>query len=279
MKHYPHHIGDFDRATRHLSRIERSVYRDLMDLYYDTEAPLPLDIDLLCRKILAKSNEEVTAVEQTLNEFFTRTERGWWHERCEEVIDCYRANTTQKSVAGKASALKKQAKRQRALNGCSTDDSTDVVTDVERQINGTSTNHKPITNNHKPSLSTKAPAVVDAELFPNVDQKVISDFKALRKAKKAPISATAMQTIAEEAKRAGMTLEQALVVCCARGWQGFKAEWIAQAQAGPASARGRPDAMNLAGLDYGSSAKAMRESIARMTPDMTPADIENLQEF
>ena len=23
MKHYPHHIGDFDKATRHLTRIER----------------------------------------------------------------------------------------------------------------------------------------------------------------------------------------------------------------------------------------------------------------
>ena len=43
MKHYPHHIRDFNQATRHLTRIERSVYRDLMDLYYDTELPLMLD--------------------------------------------------------------------------------------------------------------------------------------------------------------------------------------------------------------------------------------------
>jgi len=48
MNYYPHHIGDFNSATRHLTRIERSVYRDLIELYYDTEAPLSRDVDKLC---------------------------------------------------------------------------------------------------------------------------------------------------------------------------------------------------------------------------------------
>ena len=71
MKHYPHHIGDFDKATRHLTRIERSVYRDMIDLYYDTEQRLTLDFDSLCRKIIARSNEESTAVQQVLNSVST----------------------------------------------------------------------------------------------------------------------------------------------------------------------------------------------------------------
>lgn len=90
MKHYPHHIGAFDKATRHLTRIERSVYRDLIDLYYDTECRLTLDKNALCRRILARSNEESTAVEQVLNEFFTQTPTGWYHDRCEEEIEAYR---------------------------------------------------------------------------------------------------------------------------------------------------------------------------------------------
>lgn len=146
MKHYPHHIGDFDKATRHLSRLERSVYRDLIDMYYDTEDQLPLDVPMICRKIIARSDEEVTAVQQTLNEFFTKTERGWWQERCEEVLEAYRANTSQKSQAGKASAAKKASKRQQALNARS----TDVGTGVEQTNNGTSTNQKPITINQEP---------------------------------------------------------------------------------------------------------------------------------
>ena len=76
MNYYPHHIGDFDKATRHLSRIERSVYRDMIEIYYDTESQLTLDIKSLCRIVLAKTNEELTAVEQVLNEFFNKTKNG-----------------------------------------------------------------------------------------------------------------------------------------------------------------------------------------------------------
>ena len=143
MNFYPHHIGDFDKATRHCSRLERSVYRDLMDLYYDTEKPLSLDFAAVCRKIIANSNEESTAVERVLNEFFTETPTGWYHERCEEEISKYHANNSQKSLAGKASAAKKALKKQQALNGCSTD--------VERTRNGTPTNQEPRTKNQEPS--------------------------------------------------------------------------------------------------------------------------------
>lgn len=160
MKHYPHHIGDFDRATRHLTRIERSVYRDLIDLYYDTERPLTLDRAALCRRIIANSNEESTAVEQTLNEFFTETPTGWFHERCETEIDAYRANASQRAQAGKASAEAKRLRKLQALNGNSTSvdaplpcRSNEVLTDG----NGESTNREPGTVNRKPD---KQPTVV-----------------------------------------------------------------------------------------------------------------------
>ncbi|SFM64044.1 YdaU family protein [Rugamonas rubra] len=150
MNFYPHHIGDFDRATRHLSRIERSIYRDLMDVYYDTEARLTLDQPALCRKILARSNEEVTAVEQVLNEFFTKTPTGWYHQRCEDELEAYRNSTSQKSLAGKASAAKRAIQKQEALNGVS----TAVPTAVEQPNNGTPTNQEPITKNQEPNTST-----------------------------------------------------------------------------------------------------------------------------
>ena len=142
MNHYPHHIGDFDKATRHLTRIERSIYRDLIELYYDTEAELTLDLPALCRKIIARSNEESTAVEQVLNEFFIKTATGWFHSRCDQEIENYRLNNSQKAAAGRASAAKKAAKRQQALNG--------NPTDVERTLNGRSTDEEQ-TNNGTPT--------------------------------------------------------------------------------------------------------------------------------
>jgi uncharacterized protein YdaU (DUF1376 family) len=159
VNHYPHHIGDFDKATRHLTRVERSIYRDLIELYYDTETVLTLDLPSLCRRILARSNEESTAVEQTLNEFFIKTASGWYHERCEQEIEAFRSGTTQKSLAGKASAAARAKKREenlQKLNG--------VSTLVERSLNsvstagnGTPTNLEPRTYNQEPTEELAPP--------------------------------------------------------------------------------------------------------------------------
>lgn len=153
MRHYPHHIGDFDRATRHLTRIERSVYRDLIDLYYDTEQRLTLDLAALCRRIVARTNEESTAVQQVLNEFFTETPTGWYHDRCEVEIAEYHANTSQRAMAGKASAEAKRRKKLQALN--------ENATSVERTLKSVATDCQQNSTNHKPiNQSTNQPISV-----------------------------------------------------------------------------------------------------------------------
>lgn len=80
-------------------------------------------------------------------------------------------------------------------------------------------------------------ASADADLFPGVASEVVADFRALRKAKKAPITETAVAGIQREAEKAGLTLEQALRACCERGWTGFKAEWVHDARGSPGGAR------------------------------------------
>lgn len=59
-----------------------------------------------------------------------------------------------------------------------------------------------------------------------VGEQVWDDFLSLRKAKRAPLSATALASIAKEAEKAAMHIEEALTECITRGWQGFKAEWM-----------------------------------------------------
>lgn len=60
--------------------------------------------------------------------------------------------------------------------------------------------------------------------------QIWSDFLALRNARHAPLTETALNIIRKEAEKAGITLEQALETCCMRGWQGFKAEWYLKGQ-------------------------------------------------
>lgn len=62
----------------------------------------------------------------------------------------------------------------------------------------------------------------------DVPEKTWNDFLAIRKAKRAPLTETALNGIRTEAEKSGLSLSQALDECCARGWQGFKADWMAK---------------------------------------------------
>ena len=66
----------------------------------------------------------------------------------------------------------------------------------------------------------------------DVAEIVWSDFIALRRAKRAPLTQTALDGIRREADKAGVLLGEALSICCERGWQGFRADWYTQAPAG-----------------------------------------------
>lgn len=73
----------------------------------------------------------------------------------------------------------------------------------------------------------KTPRSASVEPPEGVSLKTWTDFLKLRKAKRAPLTETALDGIRVEADKAGYTLEQALSTCCLRGWQGFEADWVA----------------------------------------------------
>lgn len=87
MNFYPHHIGDYLTATAHLTWQEDCAYRRLLDVYYSREQALPTEIAQACRLVRAVSKDERKAVETVLTEFFTLTESGWGHSRCELEIE------------------------------------------------------------------------------------------------------------------------------------------------------------------------------------------------
>jgi hypothetical protein len=73
-------------------------------------------------------------------------------------------------------------------------------------------------------------------LLADVDPQIASDWQALRKQKKAAVTQTAVNGIRSEAKKAGLSMQDALVLCCQMGWGGFKAGWVESARAPPATA-------------------------------------------
>lgn len=69
------------------------------------------------------------------------------------------------------------------------------------------------------------------------------DFLAVRKTKKAPLTPTALAQIVAAAAKAGYTLEAALQMCCERGWQAFRADWVTPQKS--------PRGGSLSGMNYG----------------------------
>lgn len=66
---------------------------------------------------------------------------------------------------------------------------------------------------------------LSALLALGVDAQVAADWLAVRKAKRAALTQTALDDVVTEAHKAGISVAQAVRICAARGWQGFRASW------------------------------------------------------
>jgi len=199
MHFYSFNIGDYMSHTLHLSPMEDLAYRRCLDIYYLHEKPLPEDIGEVARLIrMPQHKPEVT---QVLKEFFTHdVGTGYVHKRTDEEITKYQAKIQSAIRAGKASALARS-------NASST----------KVQLN-----KKQETLNKKQETNIKRPR--------NVSKKTWDDFLTHRKNKKAPLTETALIGIKNEVKKTTISLEDALVMCQARGWQSFKSDWINKEQ-------------------------------------------------
>jgi len=90
MNYYPFHIGDYASATRHLSWDEDAAYRRLLDIYYTTEKPLPVDMRAIFRLVMASTDAHREAVKTVVNEFFELTDSGWVNGRADAEIAAMR---------------------------------------------------------------------------------------------------------------------------------------------------------------------------------------------
>lgn len=217
MIYFEHHIGDYAAATAHLSLLEDAIYSRLLRRYYLQEEALPADVKQVARLAGARSQEELEAFQTVLDEFFTLTDTGWHNKRADEEIERYQAKQD-KARASAAARWSKDA----------------MPSDSERNASALRTHcegnalHTPNTN-----ISTSLRSVEKArkrasapDCPDDVDPQTWSDWLALRKAKKAPVTETVLDQARREARKASLTLTQFLQVWCARGSQGLQADWL-----------------------------------------------------
>lgn len=208
MHFYQFHIGDYKSHTHHLSHIEDLAFRRLLDYYYLHEVPIK-QRDIARQIGMRDYEQEVLSI---LDEFFESTEKGYINPRADKEIAKYRKFAED----GKKGASIRWAKGlDSPPNGeaNSPPNATPIATN----------NQEPITNNQEPK---KKPTVVGAP--EGVSIEVWKSFVEQRKKARAVITDLVITQIRSEAEKIGWTLEQAMSECVARGWRGFKAEWIKQ---------------------------------------------------
>lgn len=247
------------------------AYTRLLRLYYRTEKPIPADLTEACRLVRARSKDERKAVESILREFFALEADGWRNKRADVEIAKFGEGAAEREEKAKHEAERMRRLRGRrselfaalrelgivpkwdtglqelqrllkqASNGPVTDQQREQVPNSNAPVTRTGAEQVPNNNgpetaiqnqnqNHKDKNNSAQKALV---LKPaEIPEPVWNDFIALRKAKKAPLTDTALQGIRNQASIAKITLESALRMCCERGWQGFKADWINGASAG-----------------------------------------------
>nr|DAK44140.1 MAG TPA: FaeA-like protein [Caudoviricetes sp.] len=84
--------------------------------------------------------------------------------------------------------------------------------------------------------------------------QIAEDFLTIRKAKRQPLTETAMRLIASEAQKVGMTAFQAVMFSIGNGWGSFRADWVRNKTFGKQSAGGLTHNMTadvLDGKEYG----------------------------
>lgn len=232
MHYYQFNIGDYKSHTEHLSEMEDLAYRRMLDLYYTHERPLSLEIEQIARLIRMRTHCECIA--NVLREYFKETPLGWVNTRAEAEIGKMGEKSAKASESAKA--------RWKAKSNTQTlqVDANALQTHSERIANGLrsecegnatqDTEHITQDTRHK-TQKEKLRAVACP---PDVDPQVWIDWLALRKAKKAPVTQTVIESARRESGKALMTFEQFLREWCNRGSQGLKAEWIKQTTANKA---------------------------------------------
>ena len=92
--------------------MEDLAYRRLLDLYYDSEQPIPNDIPRLARRLRL----EPQVVEIVLDEFFTLTDEGYKNHRADLEIASYHEYMAKQKANGSKGGRPKRTQEKPTSN-------------------------------------------------------------------------------------------------------------------------------------------------------------------
>tara|TARA_R110002111_G_C5986432_1_gene371576 strand:- start:1845 stop:2558 length:714 start_codon:yes stop_codon:yes gene_type:complete len=141
MHYYQFNIKDYSFATIRMSLMEDLAFRRMLDLFYESEKPLPLEIKRIAKLIgMLEYQEEIKDV---LSDFWKETVDGWVNSRANDEIVKYQSKAESARTNGKKGGRPKTQEEPKK---------TQLVNLANPEKSESKANHKPITNNHKPVI-------------------------------------------------------------------------------------------------------------------------------
>jgi len=136
VKWYKFAAAEYQIKTIHLSDAEDLAYRRLLDMAYLSEKPIPLDTNLVSRRI--RLDQDI--VEQVLSEFFEKTADGYRNRRVEEEVLAYQTIIERNLKGAKAAAQKAAERAAQGVKRRSPRTLTEPTSDHEGNLEGSSEN-------------------------------------------------------------------------------------------------------------------------------------------
>lgn len=111
MHYYKFEIATWHLHTSHLSLIEEAIYFRLINFYYDTETPIPIETQSVIRRL--RLTEYADIVASVLAEFFVLHDDGWHQKHCDQkIIEYHGKAKTNKTNGLKGGRPKNQTETQ-----------------------------------------------------------------------------------------------------------------------------------------------------------------------
>jgi len=210
MHYYQFNIKSYNSATNHLSNGEDLAFRRLLDFYYGNETPISAKPNkpTALAKLSHRLRLDINDLEFVLDEFFIFDEECWKHDYCDQVIADFQAFLEKQRANGRKGGRGNKKNDQANVN-------PNKPTALPNKAKP-----KPTINNKQETINNKKPITPIG-----VSEEVFQDFLKLR-GSKAPVTETAIRGLERESKKAGLTLQEVLELCCKNGWRGFEAAWI-----------------------------------------------------
>jgi uncharacterized protein YdaU (DUF1376 family) len=201
----PLYVADYLADTSRLTTEQHGAYLLLLMDYW-RNGPPP-DDDFILQQITKLRPDAWSNAKAVLKQFFQVENGEWKHSRVEKELSDAKDKKERQTARARAGAEKRWSKK----------DATSIAQALPKQCPSPSPSPKEINTIKR----TSAPVCPEG-----VSLQVWNDYLAVRKAKRSPLTATALTAIEKEAGKAGWSLEKALSECVSRGWVGFKAEWV-----------------------------------------------------